>query len=88
MKYLALCALILLCSAANAQAPRMPVAHLHVEGVILGQPYAWDDYGVLQGITSVPSPWLGYTITSFDFVGRQPDDQLHTDEFTYTVDWE
>lgn len=67
---------------------RMPTAHLHVEGVILGVPFEWDDYGVLQGITSVPSPWAGYTITSFDFVGRQPDDQIHTDEFVYTVDWQ
>ena len=78
---------ILLVGAALAQ-PKQPIAHLHVEGVILGTPFVWDDYGVLQGITSVPSPWAGYTITSFDFVGRQPDDQIHTDEFTYAVTWE
>lgn len=85
MKYLILLALAV---PALAGGPRAPVAHLHVEGVVLGQPFAWDDYGVLQGITSVPSPWAGYTITSFDFAGRQPDDQVHTDEFIYTVSWE
>lgn len=64
-----------------------PIAHLHVHGVVFGVPLDWNVSGALVAVNSVPSPFKGYTLTTFYFSDRTPTSQIHTDEFTYDLTW-
>lgn len=68
------------------QAPT-PIAHLHVHGVVFGVPLDWNVSGALVAVNSVPSPFKGYTLTTFYFSDRTPTSQIHTDEFSYDLTW-
>lgn len=87
MKFLVLCALVLLCSVVNAQAPGLPFAHVHAEGVTFGVPWVYDQSGILQDETVTPSPVVGYQITAFDWAGRDPDLLFHSDDVVIHVDF-